>query len=484
MADSTVLRHLSQVGKIMQTISQQGVRIRKSIVTDGVEKPVVKYAIESDCAIPIAFRIRETIPEPFSLSALDFYAEHGGNHWHVAHGEPIELEFSRTLAPGDSIVTVYAVQGRKTDAHYFEIPPRIEAITPIDPEDLTGDGAVPLWRSSATEAVTVLSGGLGEQLLPTPFATPAPSVLEDQTTETIVAVPAYNEAESIEQVVSEASLYADTVLVVDDGSVDETADRARAAGAMVVEHERNKGYGAALKTVFAEAKRRNAGHLVVIDGDGQHDAADIPRLIEQQETEGTDITIGSRFLNGATHAIPPYRRLGLAAINSLTNLSMGTAGTHSRILDTQCGFRAYNKQAIDTLATDETIGDRMGASIDILHHARHHGHSVDEVSTTVDYNVANPSSQHPLLHGADLLSDLFWRIEQEFSTELLLIVGLLSLASGLGLGAVALTEYLQSGTVLVGEIVLIVFLLFAGKIFMIGAIVSHLLEVHTPPSTD
>ena len=468
----------------MQTISQQGVRIRKAVVTDGVEKPIIKYAIESNCTIPVALRVREIIPEPFSLSTLDFYAEHGGNHWHVAHGEPTELEFSRTLAPGDSIVTAYAVHGRKTDTHRFETPPRIETITPIDPEDLTEDGAVPLWRSSATEAVTVLSGGFAEQLLPTPFATPAPSVLEDQTTETVVAIPAYNEAAAIEQVVSEASLYADTVLVVDDGSVDETADRARGAGAMVVEHERNKGYGAALKTVFAEAKRRNAAHLVVIDGDGQHDAADISRLIEQQETGGADITIGSRFLNGAAPAISPYRRLGLAAINSLTNLSMGTAGTHSRILDTQCGFRAYNKQAIDTLATDDTIGDRMGASIDILHHARRHGHSVDEVSTTVDYNVANPSSQHPLLHEADLISNLFWRVGQKFSTELLLIVGLLSLVSGLGLGAIALTEYLQSGTVLVGEVVLVVFLLFVGNFSTVGAIISYLLEMHTTTSNE
>ena len=76
------------------------------------------------------------------------------------------------------------------------------------------------------------------------------------------------------------------VLVIDDGSDDDTADRAKEAGATVIEHEVNSGYGAALKTTFVEAHRLGVDHLVILDGDGQHDASDIPKLVAEQQRVG------------------------------------------------------------------------------------------------------------------------------------------------------------------------------------------------------
>lgn len=95
----------------------------------------------------------------------------------------------------------------------------------------------------------------------------------------VVGIPAYNESGSIASVVTAAEEYADSVLVVDDGSRDETALVASEAGATVIEHEYNRGYGAALKTLFRAANREEAEHLVIIDADNQHDPADIPRLV-------------------------------------------------------------------------------------------------------------------------------------------------------------------------------------------------------------
>jgi len=92
----------------------------------------------------------------------------------------------------------------------------------------------------------------------------------------LAAIPAYNEEAAIADVVTETKQYADLVLVIDDGSSDDTVLLAKEAGATVIEHEENGGYGAALRTAFREANRRRADHLVILDGDGQHDPSDIP----------------------------------------------------------------------------------------------------------------------------------------------------------------------------------------------------------------
>jgi glycosyltransferase involved in cell wall biosynthesis len=114
----------------------------------------------------------------------------------------------------------------------------------------------------------------------------------------LVGIPAYNEADSIGGVVSSALPHADDVLVVDDGSADATSKRARRAGATVVAHEDNRGYGAALATLFDRAHAMDVDHLVVLDGDGQHDADDIPKLIETQRHTGAEIVVASRFVLG------------------------------------------------------------------------------------------------------------------------------------------------------------------------------------------
>jgi glycosyltransferase involved in cell wall biosynthesis len=224
----------------------------------------------------------------------------------------------------------------------------------------------------------------------------------------IVGIPAYNAAGTVGDVVSAALPHADVVLVVDDGSRDATAERAAAAGAEVVGHEENGGYGAALKTLFSEAVERGADCLVVLDADGQHDTADIPRLVAAREDADADVVIASRFADGGATDAPLYRRFGLGVINLLTNVSLGTLRS-GRITDTQSGFRAYSPRALASLAEDDSIGDRMDASLDILYHVRGLDYDITEVGTTITYDVEQASSDDPISHGLELVSAIVAR---------------------------------------------------------------------------
>jgi glycosyltransferase involved in cell wall biosynthesis len=294
--------------------------------------------------------------------------------------------------------------------------------------------------------------------------------------EVLVAVPAYNEASNIAEVVAAAQHYADAVLVVDDGSDDETALAAQRAGAEVVRHDRNSGYGAALKTAFVEADRRRVRHLVILDGDGQHAPEDVPKLIETQRGADADIVIGSRFVEGVPQRIPFYRRFGLEVINLLTNLSLGVVRSDSRVRDTQSGFRAYNRTAIRSLASDYNIGDRMSASTDILYHAHHHDYRIEEVGTTIEYDVEDGSTHNPLAHGYMLTSNILTTIERERPITIVGVPGFASAFFGLGFGYWTISEYIRTGAFPVGLAVISALCILVGVLACFTAVLLHSLN--------
>jgi glycosyltransferase involved in cell wall biosynthesis len=153
-----------------------------------------------------------------------------------------------------------------------------------------------------------------------------------------VIIPALNEEISIGSMVIKTKKYADHVIVVDDGSTDETAEIARDAGADVIIHPRNKGKGYALKTGFFAASQNGTKVIVTIDADGQHNPSDIPRVIKHIISGDADMVIGSRYLNDN---IPIYRRIGQEILDRATNLNCVKNG-EKRISDTQSGFRAFS----------------------------------------------------------------------------------------------------------------------------------------------
>jgi glycosyltransferase involved in cell wall biosynthesis len=292
----------------------------------------------------------------------------------------------------------------------------------------------------------------------------------------LVAIPAYNEGPSIGEVVRSVRRNADTVLVVDDGSTDDTGAVAEAAGAEVVQHETNGGYGAALKTAFTEAHERGAEHMVTIDGDGQHDADDVARLVERQEETGAEVVIGSRFVGDARTNIPLYRRFGLVVVNFLTNLSLGVVKRESRVSDTQSGLRAYDERAIESLAQDPTLGDHMSISTDILYHAQQQGYRIEEISTVIDYDIEGGSNHNPLSHGYVLVMNLLNTIERTRPLTALALPGSILTFIGVGFGYWGFLHYIQASYFPVSRAVLAAFFIFVGLLICLVGIILHSLN--------
>lgn len=294
---------------------------------------------------------------------------------------------------------------------------------------------------------------------------------------TLVAIPAYNEEKTIASVIGDAQEMADQVVVIDDGSNDETAARAREAGATVVVHERNQGYGAALQTAFETAVLHDVGCLVIIDGDGQHDANDIPVLAEKVTEGEANVAIGSRFAGENRGEIPAYRRVGIGVINVLTNLSMGALHPASWVSDTQSGFRAYDPKAFKKLA-DENLGDDMDASLDILYHLYKEGFDIKEAPIIVDYEVENGHSQHPITHGVRLISTILRTVEHDHPIKFLGIPAVLMTLLGSGFGYATMSNYLTSQTFPLGLALVSVFLILLGVFSGFTAIMLHSLNTH------
>lgn len=295
---------------------------------------------------------------------------------------------------------------------------------------------------------------------------------------TVIAIPAYNEEGSIKSIVYQARQYADEVLVVDDGSDDDTRRRADEAGAIVLDHGQNRGYGATLKTIFREANRRGADPLVILDGDGQHDANDIPKLLATLRESEAELVIGNRFQGETKTDLPLYRSLGLWAVNFLTNVSLGTVRGESRIEDTQSGFRVYSSEAIRTLAADDSIGTGMDASTDILYHASNHGYRIEEVGTTINYAVENTSSQNPIVHGYTLVRNLLNLIERQKPITVLGGPGLISVLVGFGFVYWTIRNYVQTETFPLGIAFLASMFILVGIFSCFTAIILHSLNIH------
>jgi len=303
-----------------------------------------------------------------------------------------------------------------------------------------------------------------------------PVVEVEQTV--LVGIPAYDEAATIGPVVTAALEHADEVLVVDDGSDDDTAELARAAGATVVRHETNMGYGAALKTIFEQARACRTDHLVVLDGDGQHDVNDVSKLVETQQETDAHVVIGCRFGSDTNTKMPLYRRFGLGVINVFTNISMDTIRSGPRIRDTQSGFRAYDERAIQSLAADDAIGNRMNASIDILYHASKNDYDIVEVPTTIDYEIANGSSVGPVQHGIGLVMNIVRAVERDRPITLIGIPGVVFVLTGIVLAYWTAANYLQSGTFPIGLALTASIITLIGVFTAFTAIILHSLAVY------
>lgn len=196
----------------------------------------------------------------------------------------------------------------------------------------------------------------------------------------VIIVPALNESKVISKVLeglprSLKDVSQIDVLVVDDGSVDDTYEIAKKAGVNVVKHVINRGLGAAIKTGLSWAATHDADIAVTFDADGQHDPADIPKIIEPILKNSADLVVGSRFRERQNI---PFDRL---VLNWLANLAtMGVFGVFST--DSQSGLRAFSKKAIELI---DYQADRMEFSSEILVEAKRHNLKIKEVPISAIY---------------------------------------------------------------------------------------------------
>lgn len=158
----------------------------------------------------------------------------------------------------------------------------------------------------------------------------------------VAVIPAYNEGTRVRSVVQNAHSYVQDVIVVDDGSSDDTAPVAQDAGAILVQHPENCGAGAATMTGVQAARALNADVIVTLDADEQHDPSDIPALLIPIEKDEADIIFANRF--GQRNHIPFIRRLFNAIGNGIT-----FAATGMWVADSQCGFKVFGPKAVKEL---------------------------------------------------------------------------------------------------------------------------------------
>ncbi len=237
----------------------------------------------------------------------------------------------------------------------------------------------------------------------------------------LACIPTFNEEGVIEKVIEKTLHHVDKVIVCDDGSSDNTAQKAKDAGAHVLIHEKNLGKGAAMKTLFEYVKKNQADIIVTIDGDGQFLPEEIPQLIIPILEKKADIVIGYRFEDN--EEMPAYRKFGNKMLDKMTNLA-----TDLPFRDTQSGFRAYTKNAIEQI---EFITNGFGADSEILVSASKKGLKISERKVTVLYDTGSKTStKNPISHTTGVISSLIELIALQKPLRYLGIPGIMLMIIG------------------------------------------------------
>ncbi len=275
-------------------------------------------------------------------------------------------------------------------------------------------------------------------------------------------IPALNEKISIGSVILETKKHTDHIIVVDDGSTDNTAEIARLAGAEVVRHDKNRGKGEALKTGFGLARNNGTKIIVTIDADGQHDPGEIPKVVEPILSKEADMVIGSRYLNG--NNIPLYRRIGQRVLDRATNINSGI-----NVTDTQSGFRAF---AIDKVSAFKFGQKGFSIESEMLTEAAEARLKIKEVDIGVRYDV-DCSTENPVVHGVKVLVNILQDMEFKRPLYYFTIPGMIFGTVGLGLGLKFLEDFYIGRGLQFGPTLLMILLTLVGLFMAFTGIILH-----------
>ena len=216
-----------------------------------------------------------------------------------------------------------------------------------------------------------------------------------------VVIPAYNEAGTIGRVVSEVKEKVSEVVVVDDGSSDQTVSLAKQSGATTLTHFLNRGQGAALQTGIIFALKRGADIIITFDADGQHQTSEIDKIIKPLLLGEVDIVLGSRFLELTDKSkIPLSKRIILKLAVWFTKIY-----TNLPVTDAHNGFRAFSKKAAELI---EIKQDGMAHASEIIEQIKKHNLKFKEVAVSIIYTEYSKQKGQRLSNSFKIIWDLFF----------------------------------------------------------------------------
>ena len=289
------------------------------------------------------------------------------------------------------------------------------------------------------------------------------TVKDNSKPRVIAIIPAFNEEKYIGTVVLKARRHVDEVIVADDGSKDQTAIVARLAGATVIRQERNKGYGASIQTLFAEAKKREPDIVVLLDADSQHNPDEIDTLIEPI-SEGFDFVIGSR--QQQQHGVPVYRRIGIGVISKFCHFLSG-----KKVADSECGFRAFSKKAIDKLELKE---NGMSISAETIAEAARKGLRITQRPISISY-TGDGSTLNPISHGFGVLGRIVSMISERKPLLFFGLIGVVLAPVGFLAGFRVLDTAYSGGGLAIGTALVAVLLITIGILCIFTGIILHVI---------
>jgi len=280
----------------------------------------------------------------------------------------------------------------------------------------------------------------------------------------LAGIPAYNEASYVGSIVLQARQYVDEVVVVDDGSTDNTARIAELAGATVIRHDENRGKGVAIQSILAEARKRNPDIVVLLDADSQHDPNEIPAFLKAI-LEGSDLVIGSR--DAQKDRTRTYRRIGQKVLLRSTRLASKT-----NISDSESGFRALSPKAINELELKE---NGFAIESEMISCAADKNLKITEVPISNIYTT-DGSTLNPVKHGLGVLNRIIVMISQRRPLFFFGLAGGILLAIGLIIGVKVYTMATTGGGLALGSAVLTALLVIAGILSIFTGIILNSLS--------
>lgn len=278
-----------------------------------------------------------------------------------------------------------------------------------------------------------------------------------------IGIPAFNEEKNIGKVIVTLKKITNDIIVCDDGSNDLTKEIAEGLGVKVISHTKNMGYGEAIKSIFNEAKKKEADILVTFDADGQHRPEDIMSLTKPIIDQEAEVVIGSRFLKNETN-MPKYRKIGVKVLTKVTNMSI-----KENLTDSQSGLRAYQKKVLQNISLTDS---GMGISTEILIKSHQKEFRIVEVPIQILYGK-DTSTHNPVSHGTSVLLSTIKYTSIQHPLKFYGIPAIIFLLVGMSFMIWTFQIYAEETRVVTNIVLVGIGTLLLGAVLMISAILLY-----------